>query len=138
MVCIDPFKGSMEHTDMDLTELYERFVFNVATAKKPNQQLEVIKRTSYAGLAKLIEIGYVFDFIYIDGDHTAGAVLTDACMAWPLLKSGGIMLFDDYHWNPEGYNVYQKPKIGVDAFSHVFKDQFEVLHDGYQIAVQKK
>jgi len=137
MVCVDPFKGSMEHKDMDLRELYEQFAFNVARAKKPDQQLTILKHTSYQALSHLISEDWIFDFIYIDGDHTAPAVLTDACMAWPLLKSGGIMLFDDYHWNPEGFTDWQKPKMAIDAFSHVFKDQFKVVHDGYQIAVQK-
>jgi len=137
MVCVDPFKGSMEHKDMDLTELYERFAFNVASAKKSDQQLTVLKRSSYEALADLIHKNWMFDFIYIDGDHTAPAVLTDACMAWPLLKQGGIMLFDDYHWNPDGFTDRQKPKMAIDVFSHVFGDQFKVAHDGYQIAIQK-
>ena len=88
-------------------------------------------------LAEFIYDKLKFDFIYVDGDHTAGAVLTDACMAWPMLRKGGIMVFDDYHWKPDGYNEYQTPKRGVDAFSHVFGDQFKVVYDGYQIAVQK-
>ena len=49
----------------------------------------------------------------------------------------GIMLFDDYHWSPEGYTDVQKPKLAVDAFSAVFNGQYKVVHDGYQIAVQK-
>jgi predicted O-methyltransferase YrrM len=137
MYCVDPFEGSMEHADLDLSDLYATFNQNVSEVKKPNQSIRTQAYESYRAVAKLITEKQQFDFIYIDGDHTAGAVLTDACMAWPLLKSGGIMLFDDYHWNPDGYNEYQKPKIGVDAFSHVFKDQFKVVHDGYQIAVQK-
>jgi len=44
-----------------------------------------------------------FDFIYIDGDHTAEGVLQDAVLAWRLLKAGGIMAFDDYLWeDPRG------------------------------------
>ena len=105
---------------------------------KRTQVVNVFDEFSITGLAKLISAKESeFDFIYIDGDHTAPAVLTDACMAWPLLKKGGIMLFDDYHWNPNNYNEYQTPKRGVDAFSHVFGNQFKVVYDGYQIAVQK-
>ena len=37
-----------------------------------------------------------FDFIYVDGHHTIHAVMRDFCMAWPLLKVGGVMNFDDY------------------------------------------
>ena len=137
MVCIDPFTGSMEHEQMDLSSLYKTFNQNVDEARKENQEVWIRKGGSYDMLAELIANQYMFDFIYIDGDHTAPAVLTDACMAWPLLKQGGIMLFDDYHWNPGNYNEYQTPKRGVDAFSHAFGDQFKVVHDGYQIAVQK-
>jgi len=137
MVCIDPFTGSMEHTDLNLSELYQQFTANVTEVKKPDQSLRVMPYTSYGALANLINERAQFDFIYIDGDHTAPAVLTDACMAWGLLKQGGIMLFDDYHWNPEGFTDRQKPKIAVDSFAFVFGDQFKVVHDGYQIAVQK-
>lgn len=137
MVCIDPFTGSMEHSEMDLGDLMDRFNDNVKEVKKPEQAVRTLAYGSYEALSKLITERQEFDFIYIDGDHTAPAVLTDACMAWPLLKKGGIMLFDDYHWNPEGYTELQKPKLAVDVFSAVFKDQFTVVHDGYQIAVQK-
>jgi len=137
MVCIDPFGGSAEHTQLDLSDLYTRFKTNVYEVLGPKQNLATFTETSYRTLAKLIELNSRFDFIYIDGDHTAPAVLTDACMAWPLLKSGGIMLFDDYHWNPDGFTDWQKPKMAIDAFSHIFKDQFNVVHDGYQIAIQK-
>ena len=95
MVCIDPFEGSMEHASMDLSDLYKRFQQNVYSVLKPEQHLATFTQPS----AKVLRtLDLQFDFIYIDGDHTAPAVLTDACMAWPLLKKGGIMLFDDYLW----------------------------------------
>ena len=137
IVCIEPFTGSMEHEKMDLSNLYDIFSENIAEAEKENQNVWVLKGFSYNMLAELINDHNTFDFIYIDGDHTAPAVLTDACMAWPMLKKGGIMLFDDYHWGPPEFNEYQKPKRGVDAFSHVFGNQFKVVHDGYQVAIQK-
>ena len=134
MVCIDPFEGSMEHASMDLSDLYKRFQQNVYSVLKPDQHLATFTEPSDKVLRTL---DLQFDLIYIDGDHTAPAVLVDACLSWPLLKQGGIMVFDDYHWNPGNYNEYQTPKRGVDAFSHAFGDQFKVVHDGYQIAVQK-
>ena len=137
MYCIDPFTGSMEHEGMNLTDLHIQFSENVDEAKKPEQTIRTLAYDSYHALAKLVTDRQKFDLIYIDGSHTAADVLVDACMSWQLLKQGGIMLFDDYHWNPGGYNEYQTPKRGVDAFSHAFGDQFKVVHDGYQIAVQK-
>ena len=135
--CVDPFTGSMEHENMDLTSLYDIFEANVNEVKKPTQYVFIEDKESYRALSHFIQERKEFDFIYIDGDHTAPAVLTDACMAWPLLKKGGIMLFDDYHWGPPEFNEYQRPKRGVDAFSHVFGNQFKVVHDGYQVAIQK-
>lgn len=37
-----------------------------------------------------------FDWIYIDGLHDYHGVLRDFEAAWPLLKPGGVMVFDDY------------------------------------------
>lgn len=40
-----------------------------------------------------------FDFIYIDGSHKAEDVMADLTQAWASLRSGGIILVDDYY-NP--------------------------------------
>lgn len=37
-----------------------------------------------------------FDWIYVDGRHDYDGVLIDWHYAWPLLKKGGVMVFDDY------------------------------------------
>jgi len=79
----------------------------------------------------------LFDFIYIDGSHIAKDVLTDACMAWPLLKPKGIMVFDDYMWgNPR--DILHRPKPAIDAFTNIFAEEAEIVHVGYQLVVRKK
>ena len=79
----------------------------------------------------------VYDFIYIDGSHTAPDVLTDACMAWPLLKEGGLMVFDDYLWGPRR-DILHRPKLAIDAFTNIFAETAEIIHVGYQLVVRKK
>lgn len=37
-----------------------------------------------------------FDWIYLDGLHDYHGVLVDFWATWPLLKKGGVMVFDDY------------------------------------------
>jgi predicted O-methyltransferase YrrM len=74
---------------------------------------------------------YTFDFVYVDGVHSAVGALTDACMAWGLLKQGGVMLFDDYLY------PHEPTKVGIDAFLNSF-DGYELLVDNYQLAVKKK
>ena len=80
---------------------------------------------------------YSFDFIYIDGSHTAKNVLTDACMAWPLLKRGGFMVFDDYLWRPLGFTTVQRPKIAIDSFINLFEDELTIAFTGYQLIIRK-
>jgi cephalosporin hydroxylase len=83
------------------------------------------------------EAAPMYDFVYIDGSHIAKDVLTDACMAWPLLKKGGLMVFDDYMWgNPR--DILHRPKIAVDAFTTMFAEELDIVHMGYQFVVRKK
>ena len=139
IICIDPFLGvDNGQTDPTLrdTELESRFNYNVNLSKKSTQTVSVIPTGSYPGLAQLIVAGTQFDFIYVDGDHAGEAAMTDACMAWGLLKKGGIMLFDDYFWDhvPE---MLDRPKAAIDAFMNTFTRRFHVTGVGYQMAIQK-
>ena len=95
--------------------------------------------TQYLGskLAGCVDNEDLFDFIYIDGSHIAKDVLTDACMAWPLLKPKGMMVFDDYMWgNPR--DILHRPKPAIDAFCNLFAEEAEIVHVGYQLVVRKK
>lgn len=72
-----------------------------------------------------------FDFIYIDADHTDYYPLENAVLAFPLLKAGGIMCFDDYEWDK--CNV----KESMDAFLTVYKAHYTLLKKEYQIWIRK-
>jgi predicted O-methyltransferase YrrM len=74
--------------------------------------------------------------MYVDGCHWADYVRHEATLAWRLLKPGGLMIFDDYQWSDPNYPG-QDTQIGIDAFLATVHDQFEVVHQGYQIIIQK-
>jgi cephalosporin hydroxylase len=141
LICVDTWEGGEEHGAEDMGTVEERFHHNCAVARSKNGACVVpYKGTSvdYLGLA-LSEGEYkiTFDFIYIDGSHIAKDVLTDACMAWPLLKKGGIMVFDDYMWgNPR--DILHRPKPAIDAFTNIFAEEVDIIHVGYQLVVRKK
>lgn len=80
-----------------------------------------------------------FDIIYVDGDHRSYGVVEDAILAWPLLKVGGVMIFDDYKLG-EYMNVpsYEDAKYGIDFFLHANRNEVEVLHRGEQVIIQKE
>jgi tetratricopeptide (TPR) repeat protein/predicted O-methyltransferase YrrM len=78
-----------------------------------------------------------FDMIYVDGCHLADHVYRDAELAWPLLKLGGLMIFDDYEWQDPNLPG-QDPKQGIDAFLAGMSDQIQVLHRSYQLIIRKE
>jgi len=136
ITCIDTFKGSEEHTILNLNSLEAIFRQNVSEAKNTDQVVEVLSMTSYDGLGYLIAQKEQYDFIYIDGSHTAFDVMTDACMAFGLLKKGGIMLFDDYLWR-DMPGVLHRPKLGIDLFLMLFDEKVEIRLLGYQLGIVK-
>ena len=121
LTCIDPFYNDMRSV----------FEINTREATRLNQVVSIMQMTSYQALALLIGRKQTYDFIYVDGVHTADGVLTDACMSWGLLKKGGVMLFDDYLY-PE-----DSTKDGIDAFLCGLLGKFEIIINNYQLAVRK-
>ena len=141
--CIDTWQGGEEHGAEDMGTVEERFDHNLALleGKFPDYEFEKLKGSSVAHIGSMVaglDCGtWMADFIYIDGSHIAKDVLTDACMAWPLLKPTGIMVFDDYMWgNPR--DILHRPKPAIDAFTNIFAEEVDIVHVGYQLVVRKK
>jgi len=77
-----------------------------------------------------------FDFIYIDGHHEGDLVYQESELCWPLLKQGGILIFDDYLWTAT-YHVGRNPKEGIDQFLKKRASQIKILFQDYQVIVKK-
>jgi predicted O-methyltransferase YrrM len=138
ITCIDTWEGGEEHINGEISGAEESFLYNMELLQTRKAfGLSVRKGKSVDELAACLAAGETYDFIYIDGSHIAKDVLTDACMAWPLLKKGGLMVFDDYMWgNPR--DILHRPKIAVDAFTTMFAEELDIVHMGYQFVVRKK
>ncbi len=137
IVCIDTWAGGEEHATMDGVE--DRFDYNIATLRTqyPDRYVTKMKSPSLGALIVANEQYDPFDFVYIDGSHVAKDVLTDAVLAWPCLRPGGIICFDDYLYG-DPRDILHRPKIAVDAFVNIFSEQLEFIHVGYQMIVRKK
>lgn len=72
----------------------------------------------------------------MDGSHLAPDVLSDAVLAWNLLKPGGILAFDDYEWKCGGTPLHC-PQAGIDAFASVYGPNLHLLRDGWRRIWQK-
>ena len=77
------------------------------------------------------------DIIYIDGSHYVYGVLVDAVLAWRLLKPAGVMIFDDYLWEPN-FPASDRPQRAIDLFLEIFAGQFTLLGKGYQVAIRRE
>jgi hypothetical protein len=137
IICIDTFEGSIEHQAgmshamNQLDSLYDRFLENISPFAS---KVQVRKGLSQELLRKHRLDS--FDFVYVDGSHRSADVLEDAVLSFRLLKSGGIMIFDDYEWKTyEG--TLDNPRAGIDAFLGIFEGQYSVISKGYQVAISK-
>lgn len=68
------------------------------------------------------------DLLYLDGDHTAGAVVCDWCAAWPLLKVGAVVIFDD--WGIGKRKHHRHVPEAFEAIKLAFHDMVDVIHEG--------
>jgi predicted O-methyltransferase YrrM len=164
--CVDTWEGSEEHKNGELNGAEDRFDHNIIAAlncqsaqhrsregswghtrfASPGPEAENNRAYKYKStateflgrkLAHWIDGKNLYDFIYIDGSHTAKDVLTDACMAWPLLKPGGLLVFDDYLWG-ESRDILHRPRLAVDFFVNIFAESLDIVHIGHQFVVRKK
>lgn len=138
MTVVDTFEGSIEHNSdvarTDFSEVESRFRENLARFIEAGL-VDVFRNKSQNYLRELDAPR--FDFIYIDGSHTSPDVLADAVLSWPLLKSGGMMIFDDYEWVGYPNQPELNPKLAIDSFLAVMAGQYEILTKGYQVAIKK-
>lgn len=120
LTCIDPYYKP----EFDLN------IAKTGSAHKVNKQVGFSQEL----LPDLPTAAY--DVIYLDGCHFADYVREEAKLAWRVLRSGGLMIFDDYEWSdPE--RPGQDCKFGIDAFLEAIPNQFELVHKGYQVMVRK-
>lgn len=78
------------------------------------------------------------DLIYIDGGHRADCALLDLCLAWRLLKVGGIMIVDDLHLDSVRRRRHD-PKVreAWTAFTSTHLGIAVIYDSGDQVAVKK-
>lgn len=127
MIAVDPLTDEYlpGHSDNSIFKgQYERFVRN--TKGKPVELLRMRSEEAWPLMKD-----YLFDLVYIDGDHTREAVYNDGVNAFKLLRRNGQILFDDYGWRKETAE-------GIDHFLNEYKDQIKIQLKEYQVLIRKK
>jgi hypothetical protein len=135
---VDSFGGSPEETGMkelNLTDILSRFKHNTS-----DYQNQITIHQGYSStILKQLPSESQFDFAYIDASHTAYGTLEDAVLTHPLIKPGGIIIFDDYLWkDPNRPSPTDSPELGINCFYNTYADFYDVLFSGYQVGLLKK
>lgn len=128
ITAVDTFKGSAEHKTCDL-----HAAFQAATA---GRNIRCMIDRSSSALVWLVQQGFEFDFIYVDGSHDSRDVIIDATLGFQLLAPGGVMIFDDYIW-PMNDDPFRTPRPAIDFFLQAYASQITQTRYGAQVAVQK-
>lgn len=138
LVAVDTFQGAEDQVKAGiyLKDMLPRYQNNIHRYK---EKVRIYAEPSISAMPKLVGN---FDFIYVDGSHTAADVFMDAAQAWRLLRVGGTLVFDDYAWRQEKDPV-QCPYPAIDGFLYCFQGHYERLPSGLlpqpdlQVAVLK-
>jgi len=132
---VDTWQGSDEpdHETMDFDDVYATYKAKV----KPYNKI-LWKQTDTVSFLTSYNYLKDYDFIYIDADHTTVGVLLDAELSWLILKSGGIMAFDDYTWGHASGDPRLAPQVGIDLFLHRHQLDIELLTKNTQVWIRKK
>lgn len=137
--CIDTWEGSLEHDQwgMDLTDLWDLFNHNLKDYIEDGSCV-VHRGMSQDILPKLLSDGHQFDFIYVDGSHLASDVIIDGVLSYLLLKTGGILAFDDYTFGITDRRPYDIPHHAINFFDSAFIDRGRVQRLGMNLMATYK
>ena len=148
ITCVDPWmsysqdRDSLnsylkEENEWDLTKWKTKELFLKNIVENGNSSKVIIRQGfSDKVLPCLITEQKMYDIIFIDGNHTAPYVMMDSVMSWPLLKKGGIMIFDDYNWEFDNPPTL-RPKESVDYFMLSFSDYIKEIYCDYRRMIKK-
>ena len=134
LIDVDTWEGSDEPIHRKMNWFTVESLYDAKT-KEGNDLRKIIK---YKGTSDSFfkNNRQKYDFIYVDGDHTAYGVLKDAVASYECLNINGIIAFDDYQWSA-GLGALKEPKMAIDAFSNIYKDRLELVLQDYQCWYRK-
>lgn len=134
VTCVDTFDlpGIGTHID-DTNAVESRFDRNVAAY---GQRLTKIKDRAANALDRLGVKKAKYDVIYLDAGKGRDWLFTLSALAWPLLRTGGILIWDDLRWGRDKPG-HLRPGEGIRLFCATFSDCLDILHEDRQMIARK-
>jgi len=130
LTCVDPFLNINNNDHIQFLQNNEEinFDFNISNCKNSNK-ITVCKITSDIFFENNNQ---KYNFIYIDGCHEPDFIKRDMENSFNFLEKNGIMWMDDYGGG-DGIQI----KNTMDTFLQKYNGQYELIHQGYQLAIKK-
>lgn len=135
LISIDPFTGSEEHhanpenyPELAKIELTAR---GNAAKSKNAAKIEILKAFSQFAYSELcLRHGAEpwIDVLYIDGAHDSTSVARDTVLYVPMVKPGGLVIFDDY--------AHPDVRRGVDNALNAFASAESAIFTGWQLVTK--
>jgi len=128
LTCVDPFLlfEKNDHKDLLFNNEEKNFDYNIQSCKN-SDKITIYKITSDEFFANNLN---TFNFIYVDGCHEPEYIKRDLENSFAVLEDGGIMWMDDYDGG--------QTKETFDNFLIEYDGCYNIIHKGYQLAIQKK
>lgn len=134
LTCVDTFGLEDVTSGTDSGQVVEqRFDANLQPF---GDRMTKIKGTAASALDQMRTKGKNYDVVYLDADKQRDGVFGLSALAWPLLRVGGILIWDDLRWGT-GKADRDRPESAIRLFCSAFSNAIEVLHDDRQMIVRK-
>jgi len=101
-----------------------------------NYNFNKIKDDSVIAMRKLLKQNIKFDFIYIDGSHNGEDILSDAIEAFKILKTKGIIFFDDFLQYDSNRDI--QSYLGIEIFLSLYSKNLHIEYFQNNLVVRKK
>ena len=95
-----------------------------------------IKDRAAPTMDRMLKERVLFDVIYLDTGKSKSVSFVYSALAWPLLRTGGVIIWDDLIWGQDRPEDDQ-PGAGIRLFADMFSDCLDVLHKGKQLIARK-
>jgi predicted O-methyltransferase YrrM len=130
LTCVDPFLNvdNNDHKQFLQNNEEMNFDYNISICKN-SDKIIIHKITSDIFFEKNNE---TYNFIYIDGCHEPDFIKRDMENSFNILEKNGIMWMDDYGGG-DGIRI----KNNMNTFLQKYNGQYELIHQGYQLAIKK-
>jgi len=131
LTCVDPFLNidNNDHNIFLQNNEENNFDYNLSICKN-SDKISIHKITSDDFFKNNKK---TFNFIYIDGCHETEFIKRDMENSFNILEKNGIMWMDDYGGG-DGIQI----KNTMNIFLQKYKDQYDLIHSGYQLAIKKR